>query len=180
MENKKILGFAAVGVVLAVVAVYFIMQVTTQNSEVRLRNRADAQLEKNKTTQDTCWKIISGKASVAEKHKDGFKDVYVAMMGARGLDKGGTFMKWVQESNPNFDSSLYKSLSSAIEGQRTLFKRDQQMLIDIKREHDNLLETWPSSMFVGDREPLAIVVVTSTKTQEVFNTGLDDESDPFK
>lgn len=180
MGKGAVLAMVVAALIVVPVGIFFIMKVSTQNAEVRLRNQATAQVKANETTYDTCWKVISQLAGVAEKHKDGFKEVYTAIMQARGLDKGGNFMKWVQESNPQFDSKLYDKLANAIEGQRMVFKRDQQKLIDLKREHDNMLATWPSSMFVGDRDPLEITIVTSTKTDKVFTTGKEDDVDVFK
>ena len=101
-------------------------------------------------------------------------------MEGRHYDKGGQLMKFITEANPNFDIRLFEKVANSIEGQRTGFMRDQQKLIDMKREHDNVLTTMPGSLFVGSRPPIEIKVVTSTKTEKTFETRKDDDVDVFK
>ena len=40
--------------------------------------------------------------------------------------------------------------------------------------------TWPGSMFVGNRPEIEIAIVTSTKTEETFKTGKEDDVEVFK
>lgn len=54
----------------------------------------------------------------------------------------GTMMKWIKESNPNFDVSLYRDLMQAIEIQRTEFQTSQERMLDIIREHETLTRTY--------------------------------------
>jgi hypothetical protein len=168
---KALIG---VGVLVALVGMIFMMYASASNSEVRLRNAVTAQQKANETSFDTCWKIISQQAQLTDKYKDGFKEIYVGLMEGRHYEKGGALFKFVTESNPKFDVQLFVKLATSIEAQRTVFKRDQQKLIDLKREHDNVLMTIPSSWFVGSRSPVEIKIVTSTKTTEAFNSGKED------
>lgn len=171
---KALIG---VGVLVVLVATVFIMYASYSNSEVRLRNAVVAQQKANETSFDTCWKIIQQQAQVADQYKNGFKEIYVALMEGRHYEKGGTLFKFITEANPNFDVRLYENISNSIEGQRIVFKRDQQKLIDLKREHDNMLTTIPSAWFVGSRSPVDIKIVTSTKTTEAFDSGREDNLD---
>jgi hypothetical protein len=68
---------------------------------------------------------------------------------------------------------------TSIEAQRTSFTREQAKLIDLQREHNNLLQTLPSSIFVGGREPIEVKIVTSGKTNKSFATGEDNDVDLF-
>lgn len=169
----------AVGALVGLVVMGFLMYMSYSNSEVRLRNAVKAQQEANTTSFDTCWKIIQGQAQVADKYKDSFKEIYVGLMEGRHYDKGGQLMKFITEANPNFDIKLFEKVSNSIEGQRTAFMRDQQKLIDLKREHDNVLTTMPGSFFVGGRPPVEIKIVTSTKTEKTFETRKEDDVDIF-
>lgn len=171
---KALIGL---GVVVALVGMVFMMYVSASNGEVRLRNAVVAQQKANETSFDTCWKIVQQQAQVTDKYKDAFKEIYVGLMEGRHYEKGGSLFKFVMESNPKFDSKLFLKLATSIESQRTVFKRDQQKLIDLKREHDNMLTTIPSSWFVGSRPPVEIKIVTSTKTTEAFNSGKEDDVD---
>lgn len=163
-------------VILMVVAVGVIWYFTISNTEISLRNQIKAQQESCKVVFDNTWKIISQKAQVADKYKDAFKDIYPALMEGRyGNEKGGSLLKFVTESNPQFESSIYKDLSASIEAQRSIFTRDQNKLIDLKREHDNLRMTFPSAIVVGSRPEVEIELITSSKTKETFATGEEND-----
>ena len=91
------------------------------NSEVALRNEVEANIQDLENVYDKMWKIISQKAQISQEYKSSFDEIYTHIMDAR-YDKGdGTLMKWIQESNPNFDVSLYKDLAQSVEILRTEF-----------------------------------------------------------
>lgn len=165
---------------LAIGLVIFLMYASYSNAEVRLRNQVLAQQKNNEAVFDNTWKIIQQQAGVTSEHKDSFRAIYTDIMNARYSKGDGTLMKFIKESNPNFDSSLFKKLMTSIEAQRTVFTREQTKLIDLKREHDNLLQTIPSSFFVGGRPAIDIKIVTSGKTTQSFATGEDNDVDLFK
>ena len=173
-------ALAAVGAVICLAAIGLMMYMSYSNQEVRLRNAVKAQQHANETSFDTCWKIIQGQAQVADKHKDSFKEIYTGLMEGRHYEKGGALMKFITEANPTFDIRLFEKVSNSIEGQRTSFMRDQQKLIDLKREHDNLLVTMPGSLFVGSRPPVEIKVVTSSKTEKAFESKKEDDVEVFQ
>lgn len=173
-------ALVALGAVLGIAIIGFMMYMSYSNQEVRLRNAVTAQQKSNEASFDTCWKIIQGQAQVADKYKDSFKEIYSGLMEGRHYDKGGALMKFITEANPNFDIKLFEKVANSIESQRQGFKRDQDKLIDLKREHDNILTTMPGSFFVGSRPPVEIKVVTSTKTEKTFETRKEDDVDVFK
>jgi hypothetical protein len=89
-------------------------------------------------------------------------------------------MKWVQESNPTFDVSLYQSLMRSIEVERTGFFNEQSTLIDMQREHKVYLQKAPNRWFLEDSlKPVEIKVITSSKTDEVYRTGREDDIELF-
>jgi len=156
------------------------MYATYSNSEVRLRNEATAQQKKLTVVYDAVWKILQQKAGVSSQYAKDFKEIYPTLMEGRyGNERGGALMSWVSEHNPQFDTGLYKDLMQSIEAERTMFAREQSRLIDIKREHDNIRLTIPGSIFVGGRPEIQMQLVTSTKTDEVFATGKEDNIDLF-
>lgn len=174
---KAMIGIGAV-VVLALVGLF--MYMSYSNSEVRLRNAVTAQQKANEASFDTAWKIIQQQAGVADRYKDGFKEVFVSLNEARHYDKGGQLFKFITESNPAFDVKLYEKVSNSIEQQRLVFKRDQEKLIDFKREHDNVRTTMPGSWFVGGRPEVEIRIVTSSKTEKAFETRKEDDVEVFQ
>ena len=176
----KIPVLVGVGAFVLLVVIYFGMSMSYQNKEVRLRNRSDAQVTVKKITYDTMWKVVKQLTGLTQAQEKAFQQRYVALMKARGMDKGGNFMKWIQESNPEFKDSQFPKLANAIEGHRERFARDQKIHADIKREHDNLREEIPSNHFVGHVEELVVVTITSTKTEAVFESGKEDDVELFQ
>jgi len=89
-------------------------------------------------------------------------------------------MKWVQESNPEFDTSLYKDLMDSVEGLRANFATEQKLLFDIAREHKNLREQIPFSFIAGGRPEIDVNLVTSTRSKEAVDYGVDDDVNLFQ
>lgn len=160
--------------------VLLVMGISASNSEVRLRNQGEAQEQVCKNDFDAMFKKIAQIAQVGDQYKETFKEVYPALIEGRYKDDGNVLMKWVQESNPNFDTKLYDKLVDVIESSRDGFKHQQDKLADIVREHKDLLGTWPSSMFVGGRPPLNVTFISSGKTKEAYRTGEENDIDVFK
>lgn len=182
MSAGKIGGLAVVGLVVTLFLIGVVMFISYSNKEVDLRTSFNAQQKANETVFDKVWKVIEQKSGVSSQYADKFKEIYVEVMDARYKDGGGQLMKWIQESNPQFDASLFKDLSLAIESNRAEFQRVQSKLIDIKREHDNLRMKFPSSIFLaikGTKE-LQMKIVTSSKTDKAFETGKEDDVELFK
>ena len=150
------------------------------NDEITIRKQVEAQQEKLHVVFDATWKIIQQKADVADQYKEAFANIYPALMAGRyGNKRGGALLSFITESNPNFDVSLYKDLSNAIEGQRTNFANEQSRLVDMKREHDTLCEVFPGSLFLKSRDDIKIDIVTSAKTEDTFKTGQDNDVSLF-
>jgi hypothetical protein len=177
MNKILILILIIVGVL---VVIGITMYYTASNSEIGLRNQITAQQTVCESFFDKMWKVINQKAQVADQYKEAFKDIYPTLIDGRYKNDNGTFMKWITESNPNFDVSLYKDLSVAIEAERTGFFTEQKTLIDLKREHDNLRQKFPSSIFVGGRPEIKITVILSSNTDEVYKTGKEENIQLFE
>lgn len=177
MKKSTIIIGSAIAFILIVVLIW----ISTSNKEVRLRSQVAAQSEVCQSYFDKLFKVLAQKAQVADQYKEAFKEIYPALIEGRyGNDKGGTLMKFIQESNPNFDVSLYKDLQNSIEAERAGFFMEQKKLIDLNNEHRIVRRTFPGSIFVGGRSDIAIVVVSSDRTKEVFQTGKDNDIDLFK
>jgi hypothetical protein len=183
MSKNLITGLIVSGSVGFIILIVVLMGIGATNSEVELRNQAGAQNKANEVVYDEVWKVLQQKAGILEKWADDFKSVYGTIMEDRyqGEKTGpGPTFKWIQEHNPNFTPEMYKDLSIAIEAYRGKFSRVQQRLIDIKREHDNLRMKIPSKWFVGKKPELEINIVTSTKTNSIFRSGVEDDINLFK
>jgi hypothetical protein len=176
MSKGFIATLAIVGVLLIGIITVGVMYVSASNTEVRLRNQAEAIQLDNQNEFDNMWKTISQTTQVTAAERESVERIILAHAEARGTG-GGTFINAVRESMPNVDSTTFQNLQNIIVAARDRFTGRQRQLIDIKREHDNLLMTFPSSLFVGGRGRLEITVVTSTRTEETFRSGQDNDID---
>lgn len=171
-------GILTVAVIVGVMLLGFYF--SASNKEIRLRSQAEAQRGKIETVYDQMWKIISQKAQVSDQYKDGFKEIYTGIIAGRYSQGDGTLMKWITESNPTFDASLYKDLMQSIEVERQNFTREQEIMLDIIRVHSNLLNEFPTSIFLSSRKPIEYTIISSTKSKETMLSGKDDDVDVFK
>ena len=179
MNTKKIILIAV-----AIIVVIFGIAgcgsyVSYNNSEVALRNDVEANIQDLENVYDKMWKIISQKAQISQEYKSSFDEIYTHIMDAR-YDKGdGTLMKWIQESNPNFDVSLYKDLAQSVEILRTEFANKQTTIIDKIREHKTMCETMPGCWFISNKTAIKFEVISSTRSKDVMQTKIDDDVDLF-
>jgi hypothetical protein len=176
-----LIGIAVFGLIF--VFSLFLYGVSVNNKEVRLRNTITAKQKDNNSEYDNMWKKISQVAQVTDAQKDALKEILVSHAKARsGDDSKNLIMKWVQESIPNVDQSTYKTLMNVITSSRDSFTMRQKELLDLKREHDNLLDTFPSGTFLAmfGKQKIEVVIITSSRTEEAFKTGKDDDVNVFQ
>lgn len=170
----------ALGSVLLVGILLAVAFVSLNNKDRTLRNAIKAKESSREAVFDETWKTIQQVAQVSDKYSKDFKEIYPKLMEGRyGKENGNLLLKFVTESNPNFDTSLYSKLINVIEVQRAQFTTSQKQIIDLKREHDNLLDTFPGSLLITNREKVEIKIITSTRTKEVMETGKDDNVNLF-
>lgn len=180
MGKVATIGLAFVTIVVVFLVVVGSSFIGYRNDEVRLRKQVEAQQLATQAVFDQTWKIIAQQAQVADQYKDAFAKIYPDLMEGRyGNERGGALLSFVQESNPNFDVSLYKQLSSTIEAQRISYTREQRTLIDLKREHDTLLSVFPGSLFLMGIPEIKITVITSDKTKDIYKTGNENDINLF-
>ena len=163
----------------AILLVLLIMFFTYNTKEIYLRKEADAQRKKIESTHDKMWKVIKQKAEVSDKYRETFERVYPEIIAGRYSD-GSSAMKWIQEANPNFDTSLYNDLMQAIEIQRTHLHNAQTRMLDVIRERASLIESYPSRWFITNKSEIEYEVISSTKTHNVVETRVDDDVDVLK
>lgn len=160
----------------AVVAILLlVMYFAFNNREVALRKEAEAQEKSITAVHDTMWKIIKEKAGVAEKYRKTFEEIYPEIISGRYRDSGNV-MKWIQEANPDFDTSLYRDLMQAIEVQRASFKHAQVRMLDIIRERETLINSMPQGWFIRNKSVIEYEVISSDTTNEVLRTRTDNET----
>jgi len=177
---KKYVLWSSLAVVVGFLLLVIIVWISASNREIDLRNKITAQQKNVEVVFDNTWKTISQEAKVSEKYKDSFKEIYTELMSERYSESDQqSLMRWVTEANPNFDASIYTKLMSTINATRAEFTREQTKLLAFKNAHDNVIDKFPSSIFVGGRGKIDVNVVTSDKTEKVFEDGKENNIEVF-
>ena len=177
---KKYVLWSSLAAVAGFLLLIVIVWVSASNREIDLRNKITAQQKNLEVVFDNTWKTISQEAKVSEKYKDSFKEIYTELMSERYSESDQqSLMRWVTEANPNFDANVYTKLMSTIGATRAEFTREQTKLLSFKNAHDNVIDKFPSSLFVGGRGKIDVNVVTSDKTEKVFEAGKENNIEVF-
>lgn len=181
------------GLIISVVLLFVVAGVIAMwgvgvsNTEIETVALGEAQQQSCEAFHDKMWKVLQEQAGVTNEYKDAFAEIYPALMEGR-YSTGGGMMKWVQEANPEFDTSLYAKLMASIEGQREGFFVEQQKLIDIDKKHKVMRKTFPKKIVIGKRPNIGylvengvvvktgITIITSTNTKEAYATGEDNKT----
>ena len=171
METSTIVIIIAAVLAIVLLVMYFVFN----NREVALRKEANAQEKAITAVHDTMWKIIKEKAGVAEKYRKTFEEIYPEIISGRYRDSSNV-MKWIQESNPDFDTSLYRDLMQAVEVQRGSFKHAQVRMLDIIRERETLINSMPQGWFIRNKSEIKYEVISSDTTNTVLQTRIDNET----
>lgn len=175
----KIIGVCIAVLVLLSGVIGFSMYFSYNNQDAKFRAQAEAQRGKIEGVHDKMWKTLQQKAQVSNEYKDAFSEIYPALIEGRYSQGDGSLMKWITEANPTFDTSLYKDLMQSIELNREEFRKTQERMLDILREHNVLITTVPSKWFIKNKEPIEYTVISSTRSKVVMETGLDDDVNLF-
>lgn len=180
MSKKLIITLSVVVIAVVLVIMFFSMSISYSNREAKLVNQFNMEMKNREATFDNMFKDISQIAQIAEEYKESFKDIYVHITSERYDKDDGVVMKWIQESNPQFDTKLYDRLANTIEVRRQEFLLVQRKLMDIENQHNNMLDVFPSSLFLSGRQRLDYQVISSTHAKKVMETGVDDDIELFK
>lgn len=150
------------------------------NREIALRKEAEAQQGKIESVYDTMWKTLKQEAGVTDQYRKTFEEIYPKLIAGRYSQEGGELMKFIQESNPDFDTRLYDKLMQSIEAQRAYFASSQQRMLDIIRERETLLEQMPSCWFISNKSKIEYEVISSTASKDTMVSRREDDVELFK
>lgn len=176
MKNK---GLFISLLIAAVIGIGLVVAYYTYDSDyIDLTSQYNAQLSDNQIIYDEVWKVIKQQAQVSDQYAEQFEKIYVQLMDER-YENGGAAFKWIQEQNPEFSQDMYVKLMQTIEIQRANFRNAQEKLVTVHQEITKLVTKFPSRVFVGGRPIPELKLVTSTKTEETFRTGKEDDVNVF-
>lgn len=147
----------------------------TLDDEAMMRNRVLSQRQVVEANFDKMWKVIEQQTQVVKVSKELQAELVESLVKGRSA----SFIKIVNESNPEsaFSREQFVSLSNSIETQREEFLAEQVKLIDFDRYHRSMFDRVYSGLLLSffNREPLDnVIVISSDRTKDVINTGLDN------
>lgn len=154
------------------------------NREVALRTQIEQVQTDNKNVYDTMWKKIAQAGEVTQAERESLERIITDYAQARAqgrTDNNGTALavgQWVQEAIPNVDNTTYRNLVNIITSSRDDFAAHQTRLLDLQREYNTMLRTFPNNIvLVGlfGKKEVNVTIVTSTKTEKSFESGIDDD-----
>jgi hypothetical protein len=164
-------GLSAVGIV---------SYVSAYNGGNRMERVIEATYEDNQNVLAQYSNRIGEAAQIPAMQRDDLKDVVTAALEARfGEDGSQAMFQFIQEQNPNIDSTVYVELQRIINAGREDFRVAQTRLIDQKRVYETALGTlwggtWMSVAGYPKIDLDDFGIVTNSRTQDAFNTGLEE------
>jgi hypothetical protein len=189
-EGKKISGGLIALIILGVLVlgggilaiVSYATLMGTYQEATRLKNEITAEQKNVKITYDNSWKIVMEKAEVSEQYTDAYKQIIKSMTADRYANGTGTVSASIAENNPTIDLSPLKDLMNTLEGLREKYQLDQKKVLSKNNVYENIRTATVSGMILsamGFLKQLDIQTVTSTRTENAFETGKDDKVGGF-
>lgn len=170
MSALAIVFICIAGLLIILTVLYF----NYNNREIALRKESEAQRGKIEAVRDQMFKALQEKANVAADYREAFGKIFPDIISGRYSHDRSDMMKWIQEANPYFDTSLYNDLMIAIEAQRVQFMNVQARMLDIINQRATLIESYPSCWFVKNKKDIPFEVISSTATKDGIGSGIDD------
>lgn len=151
-------------------------------SEAKTRNLVDAKQMDNKNQLDLELKTQLKVCQLPAAQEAMLKNIIVGYANARASGKTtGSFINVgsVREVVPNVDTSMFNKIMNIIQSTGDMFALKQTELIDLNRAHTDIVTVPPSSWvcaFMG-KGVIDIKIVTSSRVENAFTTGKDDDID---
>jgi hypothetical protein len=176
--NKTLILISFLIVFLLSFIVGGIYLISTYNGQAVTLNRYEMKVKDNQSEFDNMWKKISQSTQIADSKKQAFKEIFSAYAQARTPQDSGKMMLWIKENAPNIDIQIYDKTLNIINGSRDSWTFRQKELVGIAEEYNKNLVQFPNNFilkFMGFSK-LDPKVITSTRTQNAFESGIDDNT----
>lgn len=169
--------------IIGVGLVSLIWGVSVYNTQAGLKNQYEMKVTDNRNEYDNVWKKISQVCQIAESKKDAFKEIFTSYASARTSEGSGKVMTWVKENAPTgVDLKVFDNAQNIIVSSRDAFVMRQKELIAVAESYNKNLVVMPRGFVLKlfGFERIEPKIVTSTRTEEAFQSGKDDDTTLFK
>lgn len=175
-KKGKSIGLILGVSVVACVAIASINVFSVRSTCIDLKESIEQQYQANQSNYDSMVKSAKEMVQVTDMYAEDFEKIYSDLIAGRNQDTGLLF-KVVQESNPNLDSTVYTTLQRELSANRKTFDNNQQKLLDRVREYNSFVQKKFISATILNEKTIdsSKLIVTSTSTQDAFNSGVADE-----
>jgi hypothetical protein len=172
-------------IVSLVIGLIFLLMVgmwgyNTYSAAAQQKNVYEMKLKSNMGHMDNMWKQISQSLQIADTKKDGFIEVYTAWAKSGTPAGSGQMMLWLKQNAPDVRGlDIYDNVLNNMVAQRNSWTMRQDELVMIAGEFNKMMVTPASGAllrFFGF-EKINPNVITSTRTENSFATGKDDDVD---
>jgi len=181
--KKTVVALTAVGGILILGIIFLFTLIGTFNGYTRLENLAKATQTDNTNVLDNTRKAIREAASVSDKEVEALTNIITGYADSRGENTAGdgqlVTVGMVQEAVPSIQGiETLRNLQNIVVAGRKDWQFSQTRLLEIKRQADDMITTFPSGTILKilGKNEIEVVIITSAETKENFATGEDNKS----
>jgi hypothetical protein len=183
MTKTKITALSIIAGLLIMAFTTAFTIVGTLNSYSRLENLAKAVQVDNGNVLDNTRKSIREAGGVSDREVEALAQIITGYAESRGANNPGdgaaVTVGMVREAVPGVtEIKTLNNLQNIIVSGRKDWQHSQTRLLDIKRQADDMIATFPSGMILRSfgKNEIEVVTVTSSETKENFRTGEDNSN----
>jgi uncharacterized protein YneF (UPF0154 family) len=174
-------GTIITGIVFAgVIGIGAISYISAYNMGNRMEKNIIATDDNNRNILAQYGNRVSEAAQVPAMQRDDLTQVVTAALEGRyGEDGSQAVFQWIQEQNPQIDSTVYVQLQRIIESGRIEFANAQTQLVDQRRVYETALGTfwggtWLSIAGYPSIDLDEYQIVSTSRADEAFETGVEE------
>jgi hypothetical protein len=164
----------------ALVGIGAVSYISAYNTGNRLEQTIKATYDNNRNILAQYGNKIAEAAQVPAMQRDDLSAVVTAALEGRyGEDGSRAVFQWIQEQNPQIDSTVYIQLQRMIEAGRNEFTTAQTKFTDQKRVYETALGsfwqgTWLSVAGYPKINLEEYKIVSTARADEAFETGVEE------